>query len=120
MVDKSAWLKIWGYAEGTPEAEAAWGEKINFRPRRAPMISRDTIDPCRGMDGKMTDSLSALRRTYRADGNPQGENYTEIGNEELKPKEHKFDRAQRRDDIHAAIADVKAGKPIAPPVVLGD
>lgn len=120
MIDKAAWLKIWGFADGTPEADAAWEEKITYRPRRAPMIVRDSIAPCRGMDGKMTDSLSSLRRTYRADGNPQGENYTEIGNEELKPVERKFDRAERRDDIKAAIADVKAGKPIAPPVVLGD
>lgn len=86
----------------------------------APMIRRDSIDPCRGADGKMYESLSGLRRTYRADGNPQGENYLEIGNEELKPVEHTFDRAQRRDDIKAAIADVRAGKPIPAPVVLGD
>lgn len=85
-----------------------------------PAIRRDSIDPYRGMDGKMYDSLSGLRRTYRADGNPQGENYIELGNEELKPVEQKFDRKQRRDDIKAALADVKAGKPIAPPVVLGD
>lgn len=120
MVDKATWLKMWGFAEGTPEADVAWADKVTFRPRRAPMISRDAITPCLGMDGKMTDSLATLRRTYRADGNPQGENYTEIGNEEMRPVERKFDRAERRDDIKAAIADVKAGKPFAPPVALGD
>ncbi len=86
----------------------------------APMIRRDGIDPCRGMDGRMHESLSALRKTYRAEGNPQGENYIEIGDHELPRVEAKFDRAVRRDDIKAAIADVKAGKPIAPPVVLED
>lgn len=86
----------------------------------APAIRRDSIDPCRGMDGKMHESLSGLRRTYRADGNPQGENYIELGNESLKPVTYDFDRKQRRDDIKAAIADVKAGKSFPAPVVLED
>lgn len=76
-----------------------------------PMIRRDAIEPCVGMDGKTHESLSSLRKSYRADGNPQGQNYIEIGNEkrpEHKPKE--FDRKQRRDDLHAAIADVKYGR----------
>lgn len=86
----------------------------------APMIRRDRIDPCLGMDGKMHDSLASYRRSLRADGNPQGENYIELGNESLKPVEHTFDRGERREDIKAALADVKAGRPIAPPVALGD
>lgn len=93
------------------------------RPMRssfpAPMIRRDSIDACRGMDGKMYDSLSGLRRTYRADGNPQGENYTEIGNEELTPVRYDFDRAERREHIKAAIEDVRNGR-VAPPVTLED
>lgn len=85
----------------------------------APAIRRDSIDPTRGPDGRMHESLSGYRRSLRADGNPQGENYIEIGNEELKPVEHKFDRKERREDIRAAIADVKAGR-VPPPVALGD
>lgn len=85
----------------------------------APMIRKDGIDSARGMDGKMYDSLSGLRRTYRADGNPQGETYTEIGNEELKPVTHTFDRAKRRDDIKAAIEDVRNGR-VAQSVALED
>lgn len=84
-----------------------------------PAIMRDSIDPCRGMDGRMYDSLSGLRRTYRPDGNPQGERYNEIGNEELKPVTHTFDRAQRRDDIKAAIEDVRNGR-VAQSVALED
>lgn len=34
MPDKREWLKIWGYSEGTPEAEAAWQEKLAFKPRQ--------------------------------------------------------------------------------------
>lgn len=84
-----------------------------------PALFKDTIDPCRGMDGKMYDSLSGYRKTLRPDGNPQGERYNEIGNEELKPVTHTFDRAKRRDDIKAAIEDVRNGR-VAPSVPLED
>lgn len=47
-----------------------------------PYFKKDQIEPVMSMaDGKTYDSLSALRRTYRADGNPQGKEYVEIGNE---------------------------------------
>lgn len=47
-----------------------------------PYFKKDQIEPCVSQaDGKTYDSLSALRRTYRADGNPQGKEYVEIGNE---------------------------------------
>lgn len=82
----------------------------------APRVRTDQIDPIMGMDGKLHDSLASYRRTLRADGNPQGENYIELGNERLKPVERKFDRAQRREDIKAGIADVKAGR--MPPVTV--
>jgi hypothetical protein len=85
-----------------------------------PAFRTDRIDACRGMDGRMYDSLSGLRRTYRADGNPQGENYTEIGNEEVKPVTQTFDRAERRNHIKAAIEDVRNGRVAPPPVVLED
>lgn len=84
----------------------------------APRLLRDHIDPCLGMDGKMHDSLSSLRRTYRADGNPQGENYIELGNEELPTVQYDFDRGKRREAIKRGMADVKAGR--IPPVATGD
>jgi hypothetical protein len=52
-----------------------------------PMIIKDTIEPVRSMaDGKMYDSMSSLRRTYRADGNPQGQEYIEVGDAPMKGK----------------------------------
>jgi hypothetical protein len=95
-------------------AEPAARSALSF-----PQIRRDRIAPCRGMDGKMHESLSSLRRTYRADGNPQGENYIELGGESLKPVERTFDRKERRDDIRAAIEDVKNGR-VPPLTVLED
>lgn len=82
----------------------------------APRVLSDYMTPCMGMDDKMHDSLASYRATLKASGNPQGENYIELGNESLKPVERKFDRAQRREDIKAGIADVKAGR--LPPVTV--
>lgn len=76
----------------------------------APRVKSDYIDPCLGPDGRMHDSLASYRRSLRADGNPQGETYHEIGNEELRPVKHEFDRKQRRDDIRAGLEDVKNGR----------
>ena len=87
-----------------------------MRQLSAPRVISDHIEPCLGMDGKMHDSLASYRATLRADGNPQGENYIELGNERVKPVERKFDRKQRVDDIKAAIADVREGR--VPPVTV--
>lgn len=84
-----------------------------------PMLMKDTIDPIRGPDGNMHDSLSSFRRSCRPDGNPQGERYLELGNDSLPEfKAPEFDRKERRDAIRAGIADVKEGR--VPPVVTGD
>lgn len=84
-----------------------------------PMIRRDSIAPCLGMDGRIHDSLSSYRRTLRSDGNPQGENYIELGNESLSPVTYDFDKAERRDHIRAALQDVKNGH-VPPLTVLED
>ena len=54
-----------------------------------PLIRSDRIEPVQSMaDGKFYDSLSALRATYKPGGNPQGEEYTEIGDAPMRgPKE---------------------------------
>lgn len=65
-------------------------------------IMSDHIDPVRSMaDGKIYDSKSALYRTYKADGNPQGVNYVCVGNENTSG----FTRPKR--DKASAIAAVK-------------
>ena len=75
-----------------------------------PYFKQDVIDPTRGMDGKMYETLSGYRKTLEPSGNPRGERYIEIGNEPTKAYEApKFDRKKRRDDIKRAISDVKNG-----------
>ncbi len=64
-------------------------------------------------DGKMYDSLSALRRTYRADGNPQGEEYIEIGNQEIRqtpPERKKLDKAEVATIVDKAQAAISRGE----------
>lgn len=83
----------------------------------AARILSDTIEPSRGADGKMHDSLSGLRKSYLPGGNPQGERYLELGDQNITPATHTFDRKQRRDDIRAAMEDVKNGR--VPPIPPG-
>lgn len=79
-----------------------------------PIIRKDTIEPVQSMaDGKVYDSLSALRRTYRADGNPQGEEYTEIGDAPMRgpkemPRMSKQEIADLLDKSEAMIASGQA------------
>lgn len=77
-----------------------------------PMIISDTIDPVVSQaDGKTYTSASALRATYRADGNPQGMNYIEVGNESVSTFERpKRDSLKAIEAIERAEADVIAGR----------
>lgn len=97
------------------DQSASARREVNF-----PMIGRgDTIDPCCGADGKFYTSLSAYRATLKPDGNPKGERFIEMGDQELPPfKAPEFDRQSRRDAIKAGIQDVKEGR--VAPLVTGD
>lgn len=83
------------------------------RPQRSsfpcPQLRRDSIAPVQSMaDGRTYDSLSDLRRTYRADGNPQGIEYREVGDEPrtdpVMPRVTKEECAVLLDKAEAAIA----------------
>jgi len=75
-----------------------------------PYFKQDTIAPILGMDGRIYDTLSGYRKTLEPSGNPKGERYIEVGNEQTKAYEApKFNRKQRREDIKRAISDVKNG-----------
>lgn len=85
----------------------------------APAIRTDSCDPIRGADGKLHDSLSSYRKSLEPSGNPRGERFFELGNDELPEKTYDFDPKQRRDDIRAAMADVKNGN-VPPLTILED
>lgn len=90
-----------------------------MRQVSAPRVISDYIEPCLGADGKMHDSLASYRHSLTPEGNPQGERYLELGDQSLTHTPPKFDERQRRDDIKAALEDVKNGR-VPPLTVLED
>lgn len=71
-------------------------------------IISDNIDPVKSMaDGRMYDSKSALYRTYKASGNPQGRNYECVGNEDTsKFTPPKRDKQASINAIKRALGDL--------------
>jgi hypothetical protein len=74
-----------------------------------PMLVRDFSEPVQSMaDGNWYSNKAALRKTYRADGNPQGVEYAEVGTNdtrtgpEHKPVTHE-QAAELYDKAEAAI-----------------
>lgn len=84
-----------------------------------PYFVKDTIEPCQSMaDGKWYDSLSALRRTYRADGNPQGKEYVEIGNDSVLNDTWTPKQATEQDRVNAVRkAEQQVASGNVPPIV---
>lgn len=75
-----------------------------------PMLIRDFDEPVQSMaDGNWYTSKRALAATHKASGNPHGQDFIELGNEEMKFVEYETDEKQLRDDIRAAKADLDAG-----------
>lgn len=77
----------------------------------------DTQDALQSQaDGKWYTSKSAMRASYKADNNPHGVNFTEVGNEDLTrfTPPPKLDRKANRDAIERAICAVESGS--IPPV----
>lgn len=66
-------------------------------------------------DGRFYTSKAALRASYRASGNPQGIEYTEVGNDPARlrpPPPPKPDTAGVTEAIRKAIARVQSGERI--------
>ena len=76
----------------------------------SPRLIRDFDEPVQSMaDGKWYTSKRDLARSHRASGNPHGQDFIELGNDEMSFVEHKTDEKKLRDDIRAAKADLEAG-----------
>lgn len=76
----------------------------------APYFISDTLDqPLQSAaDGNFYTSKAALRATYRADGNPQGVHYTEVGNDINSIPERPVETSEKGIDesIQKAIAQL--------------
>ncbi|GMB80536.1 hypothetical protein NN6n1_13180 [Shinella zoogloeoides] len=75
-----------------------------------PSLIRDFDEPVQSMaDGNWYSSKRGLSASHRASGNPHGQDFIELGNDEAPWVEHKTDEKQLRDDIRAAKFDLDAG-----------
>lgn len=113
--DRIAWHPL-----PAPEKSAPVNRRGNFP---TPMMIRDGIDPVQSMaDGRWHDSKSSLYRSYRPEGNPQGEEYQIVGNDQ-KPEVAKTgnigSEAERRksriESIHRAEAALSRGEGVKAP-----
>jgi len=76
-----------------------------------PMIISDFAEPVQSCaNGKWYTSKRALSASHKASGNPYGQDFIELGNDEMRWVEHRTSEAELRKDVREAIADVKAGK----------
>jgi hypothetical protein len=101
-----AWYKL---ANGREVYRPVWKPKTGRSDLASPYFRSDSIDPIRGFDGKMHDSLSGFRKTLLPSGNPKGERYYELGNGKIEHKPVEFDKAKRIEHIKQAIHDVETG-----------
>lgn len=75
-----------------------------------PMLVRSFAEPVQSMaDGKFYDTPRDLERTYRADGNPRGEEFIPLGNETPTMTEYVPDAKQRRNELRQIMNDVTTG-----------
>lgn len=102
------------------DLEVPWPDACHkpFRDLRsavaAPMLIMDTMPPTQSMtDGKIYTSKAGIRASYKANGNPQGKEYVEVGNDpaRLRPfKRPKSDKAQVVNSIKKAEARFDRGE----------
>lgn len=85
-----------------------------------PYFICDTMDELQSMaDGKFYNSKSAMRASYKAENNPHGVDFIEVGNEDTATfTPPKRDRKGDREAIERAINDVEYGN--VPPVLTTD
>lgn len=64
-------------------------------------------------DGKMYTSKAAMRQSYRANGNPQGVEYAEVGTDQSHKKpapKKKADPDAIKSSVERAVADLEKGR----------
>lgn len=75
-----------------------------------PNVVKPFAEPIQSMaDGQYYSNPRDLARTYRADGNPFGQEFVELGNETVKTVEAVADPKERRDHVKQAMHDVLTG-----------
>lgn len=96
------------------------GPKARSDAFPVPYFICDTMDELQSMaDGKHYSSKSAMRASYKAENNPHGVDFIEVGNQNTATfTPPKRDRKGEREAIERAINDVEYGN--APPILTTD
>lgn len=100
-----------------PDGRSVYRPVVRTKPSKrsafpCPQIRRDEIAPTRSMaNGQEYTSLSALRSTYKADGNPQREDYIEIGDAPMTggPKPKRISKKEVADLYDKSVARISRG-----------
>lgn len=85
-------------------------------PVKMPRIyTGDEQEPTLSMaDGKIYTSKAAMRASYKPSGNPQGESYIEVGDDQsykkLNELKRKPDESKIIEAVDRAVADLNSGK----------
>lgn len=85
-------------------------------PVKMPRIyTGDEQEPTLSMaDGKLYTSKAAMRASYKPSGNPQGESYIEVGDDQsykkLNELKRKPNEAKIIEAVDRAVADLNSGK----------
>jgi hypothetical protein len=95
------WLKLWGFEDGTPEADAAWANKLSSRRREAGFSVMPDIGEYKSVvDGTFVTSRSQHREHIRR------HDLVEVGNERITRREEALPRIGH--DIKRALEQLKA------------
>jgi len=102
--DREAYLAYWHLPFEGPEADEAWKQKQEMRPKEAPMVMPDIEGHISMADGTWVSSRSKHRENLKRN------NCIELGNDvQFEQKKHEFsrkDQEYRKRQI-AEIADAK-------------
>lgn len=102
-----AWIDLGNGRQVYRKAAEPGGERSSLP---CPMLVRAFAQPVQSMaDGRYYDTPRDLERTYRADGNPSGQEFIALGNETMRAPEYVPDATERRNDLKQAMHDVLAG-----------
>lgn len=109
--------RVWHDVENWPPKCVSIRSSTRSDTIPVPYFICDTQDLLQSMaDGKLYDSKSAMRASYKAENNPHGVDFIETGNMDTATfNPPKRDRAADREAIERALNDVQNGN--VPPIL---
>lgn len=106
-MDTHRWIDLGNGRKVYRKVTASHGQRSELA---CPQIVKPFAEPVQSMaDGKWYSNPRDLENTYKASGNPRGEEFIPLGNETVKTVEAVADPRERRADVKQAMLDVLSG-----------